>query len=89
MGGEYGMAIKPPFWSSLTFLTVPGSIWFYAPNKGAPVAWAFFFSVSCAVHIWQCLSVYLSVYGSFSIKLTIRKVVINHGSSPDCFRGRR
>lgn len=39
MGGEY----------------VEGSIWFYAPNKGTPVAWAFFFAVSCAVHFWQCV----------------------------------
>lgn len=73
MGGEYGMAIKTPFWISLTLLTVPGSIWFYAPNKGAPVAWAFFFSVSCAVHIWQCWLVHLPKYHFSTTKCTIRQ----------------
>ena len=58
MGGEYGMAGNPHVENSLTPLIVPGSIWFYAPNKGAPIAWALFFSVSCAVHTWQCLSVH-------------------------------
>ena len=52
-------AVHDPFghYSLLTLLIVDGSIWFYAPNKGAPVAWAFFFAVSCIVHIWQCLLV--------------------------------
>ena len=58
MGGEYGIAGRVHLWTSLTLVTVPGSIWFYAPNKGAPVAWAFFFAVSCAIHIWQCMSVH-------------------------------
>lgn len=43
---------------SLILVIVPGSIWFYAPNKGAPVAWTFFFAASCVVHIWQCMSVH-------------------------------
>ena len=43
---------------SPTLVIVPGSIWFYAPNKGAPVTWTFFFAVSCAVHIWQCMLVH-------------------------------
>ncbi|MCJ1277497.1 hypothetical protein MMC21_005310 [Puttea exsequens] len=34
---------------------VDGSIWFYAPNKGAPVVFAVFFAASCAVHLWQCI----------------------------------
>ncbi|KAI9764825.1 MAG: hypothetical protein M1839_005702 [Geoglossum umbratile] len=32
----------------------PGSLWYYAPNKGAPIAFAVFFAVSGCVHIWQC-----------------------------------
>ncbi|KAH8687655.1 RTA1 like protein-domain-containing protein [Tricladium varicosporioides] len=34
---------------------VPGSLWFYAPNKGAPVVWAFLFSVSMVWHAYQCI----------------------------------
>ncbi|RDL32560.1 Uncharacterized protein BP5553_09016 [Venustampulla echinocandica] len=34
---------------------VDGSLWFYAPNKAAPVVWAFLFSVSMGIHIYQCI----------------------------------
>ncbi|KAG4411618.1 hypothetical protein IFR04_015252 [Cadophora malorum] len=34
---------------------VDGSLWFYAPNKGAPVVWAFLFLVSGLWHAWQCI----------------------------------
>jgi len=34
---------------------VDGSLWFYAPNKGAPVVWAFLFLVSGLWHAWQCM----------------------------------
>lgn len=32
-----------------------GSLWFYAPNKGAPVVFAFLFAVSCGIHVYQCI----------------------------------
>ncbi|KAJ5132528.1 hypothetical protein N7448_006686 [Penicillium atrosanguineum] len=31
----------------------PGSLWFYAPNKGAPIAFAILFAISGAVHFYQ------------------------------------
>ncbi|KAG2419700.1 hypothetical protein HFD88_004496 [Aspergillus terreus] len=31
-----------------------GSFWFYAPNKGAPIAFAILFTISGAIHIYQC-----------------------------------
>ncbi|KAJ5046381.1 uncharacterized protein L3040_003625 [Drepanopeziza brunnea f. sp. 'multigermtubi'] len=34
---------------------VEGSLWFYAPNKAAPVVFAFLFLVSGCWHIWQCI----------------------------------
>ncbi|KAL2072120.1 hypothetical protein VTL71DRAFT_11463 [Oculimacula yallundae] len=34
---------------------VDGSLWFYAPNKGAPVVFAFLFLVSGVWHAWQCV----------------------------------
>jgi hypothetical protein len=33
---------------------VDGSLWFYAPNKGAPVVFAFLFGVSMIWHGYQC-----------------------------------
>jgi hypothetical protein len=34
---------------------VENSYWFYAPNKGSPVAFATFFAVSAALHTVQCM----------------------------------
>ncbi|KAK3906252.1 protein RTA1 [Staphylotrichum tortipilum] len=34
---------------------VPGSVYFYAPNKGAPVFFAFAFAVSGGFHTYQCI----------------------------------
>ncbi|KAE9369682.1 hypothetical protein N431DRAFT_380968 [Stipitochalara longipes BDJ] len=34
---------------------VNGSLWFYAPNKGAPVVWALLFLFSGITHAWQCI----------------------------------
>ncbi|PMD42339.1 hypothetical protein L207DRAFT_632118 [Hyaloscypha variabilis F] len=34
---------------------VNGSLWFYAPNKVAPVVWALLFLVSGVTHAWQCM----------------------------------
>lgn len=31
----------------------PGSFWFYAPNKGAPIAFAILFAVSGFLHAYQ------------------------------------
>ncbi|KAL4897268.1 hypothetical protein BDV59DRAFT_209545 [Aspergillus ambiguus] len=31
-----------------------GSYWYYAPNKGAPIAFAVLFTVSGIIHIYQC-----------------------------------
>ncbi|KAH0562206.1 hypothetical protein GP486_003095 [Trichoglossum hirsutum] len=39
---------------SLTHSTAPGSLWYYAPNKGAPIAFAVFFAISGSIHVWQC-----------------------------------
>jgi len=36
---------------------VPGSVYFYAPNKGAPVFFAFAFAVSGCFHTYQCMQV--------------------------------
>lgn len=36
-------------------LIVDGSLWFYAPNKGAPVVFAFLFAVSMFWHVYQCI----------------------------------
>ncbi|CAK7263911.1 hypothetical protein SEPCBS119000_000721 [Sporothrix epigloea] len=33
---------------------VDGSIYIYAPNKGAPVFFAIFFAISCLLHTYQC-----------------------------------
>lgn len=33
---------------------VPGSVWFYAPNKAAPIPFAVIFAVSGIVHLYQC-----------------------------------
>ncbi|KAI9655871.1 MAG: hypothetical protein M1829_000473 [Trizodia sp. TS-e1964] len=32
----------------------PGSFWFYAPNKGAPIAFAILFCISGVIHAYQC-----------------------------------
>lgn len=37
-----------------TFL-VDHSLYFYAPNKAAPVFFAVAYAVSGLVHLWQCL----------------------------------
>jgi len=34
---------------------VDGSLWFYTPNKGAPVVFAVLFLISGLLHIWQCV----------------------------------
>lgn len=31
-----------------------GSFWYYAPNKGAPIAFAILFAASGLIHIYQC-----------------------------------
>ena len=32
-----------------------GSLWFYAPNKGAPIAFAILFAISGAIHLYQTM----------------------------------
>jgi hypothetical protein len=39
---------------------VPGSYYVYAPNKGAPIAFATFFAISGALHVWQNMIKYRS-----------------------------
>lgn len=39
--------------TGLTHPIVPGSLWFYAPNKGAPIFFAIAFSASTLWQIWQ------------------------------------
>jgi hypothetical protein len=34
---------------------VDGSIWFYAPNKGAPVFFTVAFAASGGYHVYQCM----------------------------------
>jgi hypothetical protein len=41
--------------SDLKCVTVNGSIWFYAPNKGAPVFFATVYCLSGLYHIFQCI----------------------------------
>ncbi|XP_014553541.1 hypothetical protein COCVIDRAFT_107457 [Bipolaris victoriae FI3] len=33
----------------------PGSVWYYAPNKAAPILFIVLFSISGALHIWQTI----------------------------------
>ncbi|KAK4155338.1 hypothetical protein C8A00DRAFT_42059 [Chaetomidium leptoderma] len=35
-------------------LPVPGSLWIYAPNQGAPIFFAIAFAVSGVGHVWKC-----------------------------------
>lgn len=35
--------------------TDDGSLWFYAPNKGAPIAFAILFALSGAIHFYQTM----------------------------------
>jgi len=46
---------KHASFTSANFHPVEGSYWFYAPNKGAPVVFAFLFAVSVVWHVYQCL----------------------------------
>ncbi len=64
--GQYGTNTPPTYLvSSLQGETpadechaqVDGSIWFYAPNKAAPVFFAAAFAGSTLCHIWQCMYV--------------------------------
>ncbi len=34
---------------------VPGSVYFYAPNKGAPAFFAVAFAISGGFHAYQCM----------------------------------
>ena len=43
-----------PLLVSLLTDQVPGSLWIYAPNQGAPVFFAVAFAISAAFHFWQC-----------------------------------
>lgn len=52
-----------------------GSLYFYAPNKGAPVVFAFFFWVSCVIHIWQS-----SRYNSWKITLMLSWCSLTFGA---------
>jgi hypothetical protein len=35
--------------------TVPGSVWFYAPNNAAPIPFAVLFAVAGVIHFYQCV----------------------------------
>lgn len=35
----------------------PASVWFYAPNKAAPIVFIILFSISGVLHIWQTMFV--------------------------------
>ena len=49
-----------------------GSIYFYAPNKGAPIFFAIAFAASGLFHAYQCMSVsLLPKFSDDSIKLTL------------------
>jgi hypothetical protein len=68
----------------LTLLTVENSYWFYAPNKGAPVAWVTFFAISGVVHTWQ--NMYVNIYLKSRLLVNIALVVIRVGNTLACFR---
>ena len=59
MGGEYGMSGSWQclrYSETLTFwCQVDGSIFFYAPNKGAPAFFAVAFAASGIYHGYQCM----------------------------------
>lgn len=38
---------------TLTLSIVPGSVYLYAPNKGAAIFFTIAFAVSLALHLWQ------------------------------------
>ncbi|KAF1944921.1 hypothetical protein EJ02DRAFT_452010 [Clathrospora elynae] len=37
----------------------PGSVWYYAPNKAAPIVFIILFSISGALHAWKRMQVFL------------------------------
>ena len=43
--------------SLLTVNASSGELYFYAPNKGAPIFFAAAFAISGLIHLWQCMSV--------------------------------
>jgi hypothetical protein len=55
MGNTVRTILLPPSAQIADFIEVDGSLWIYAPNKGAPVIWAVLFAVSMGLHIWQCM----------------------------------
>jgi hypothetical protein len=56
--GKYGTYITTSRIAQIAdCLPVDGSLWLYAPNKGAPPVWAFLFAVSGCIHAWQCMYV--------------------------------
>jgi len=54
---------------------VDGSLYFYAPNKGAPIIFAFFFWVSFVIHVRQCAK-----YKSWKITLMIPWCALTFGA---------
>lgn len=40
----------------------PGSFWYYAPNKGAPITFAILFTASGIMHGYQCLYAALPIF---------------------------
>jgi hypothetical protein len=54
--GKYGMdEIRLKQSQLITGYLVDGSLWFYAPNKGAPVVFAVLFAISFGCHSYQCV----------------------------------
>jgi hypothetical protein len=57
--GEYGKIARhqniEEKQTQLTPAAVPGSVFFFAPNKGAPVFFAVSFALSGAFHVYQCM----------------------------------
>jgi hypothetical protein len=52
---NYGMLISLfiAFEVLIEGIIVPGSMWYYAPNKIAPIIFIVLFFVSGGVHVWQ------------------------------------
>jgi len=60
-------------------LQEPGSLWFYAPNKGAPIAFAILFAISGATHFYQTLYAYSVRQKSSSSETNAPIAATSHG----------
>jgi hypothetical protein len=58
----------------------PGSVWFYAPNKVAPIIFIILFFISGALHTYQTMSVFPNLLSQNTLNLSSANT--NHGAQP-------